>query len=112
MAKTIKFPLKVTITKNTFTKNKHHKWCGEIQYAPKESLQAKFSLSDNSTICCHKKTKKEVQEWVRQYKKEKRYIKDRERWLGTEKYYNDKENQRKAAQRLNRFRNALGKLYS
>ena len=102
----IKFPLKVSITKNTFTK----KWETVIQYAPKESLQAKFSVMNIYSISFSAKTKKEVQEWIRQYKKEKRYIKDRERWLSTEKYFSNKETQQKATDRLNKMSRAFSSL--
>ena len=102
----IKYPLKVSITKNTFTK----KWEGEIQYAPKESLQAKFSVMNAYSISFSAKTKKEVQEWVRQYKKEKRYIKDREEWLRTEKYFSNKRTQQKATERLNKMSKAFSAL--
>jgi len=95
----IKYPLKVTIRKNSYSQQ----WVGRIQYAPKESIQANYSLMNAYCIYFYAKTKKEVQEWVRQYKKEKRYIKDRKNWLSREKHYTKKEVQQKAINRHNKM---------
>tara|TARA_R100000656_G_C3870227_1_gene112005 strand:- start:73 stop:396 length:324 start_codon:yes stop_codon:yes gene_type:complete len=103
----IKYPLKSTYQK-PFGRQKQ--WCVEIQFAPKDSLQAKYSLMSNYSLSFYAKTKEECKEWVRKFKADKRYIEKRKQWRSSERYYSKKENQEDGLQRLRKLSRAFSQM--
>jgi len=102
----IKYPLKTTYTK-CHPDNSCGRWQAELQYAPKESLQARYHLMSNHSILFYGKTKAECKEWARKFIADKRHIKARKEWRSWERHYAKKENQDEALEKQRKMSRAF-----
>ena len=103
----IKYPLKSTYEKPF---NGQPQWCVTIQYAPENSLQAKYSFMPMDSLCFYANTKEECKEWVRKFKAEKRHIEMRKDWRRWERYYSKKENKENSLQRQRKMSRAFSQM--
>ena len=101
----IKYPLKTTYSK--CQDGSLGKWRAELQYAPKESLQAKYHYMSNHSILFYGKTKEECKEWAKKFKADKRHIEMRKEWRRWERHYAKKENQEEAIESQKRMSRAF-----
>lgn len=101
----IKYPLKTTYIK--CPDGSLDKWRAELQYAPKESLQARYHLMSNHSMLFYGKTKEECKEKVRKFKADKMHIKMRKEWRSWERHYAKKENQEEALDSQRRMSTAF-----
>ena len=109
---TVNYPLKTTVSKHERRHRRTNEveyveWCVTIQFAPENSLQAKYGLMPMDSLSFYAKTKEECKDWARKFKADKRHIKMRKEWRRWERYYSKKENKENALQRQRKMSRAF-----